>query len=84
MSQFPLNVEGIANVDACESDPEGARLLNAVFPGEFAELCAKHSVRMIHISTDAVFDGTKEDIYTENDTPNPLGIYAQTKLDGEP
>ena len=72
-----------ADVDACESDPEGARLLNAVFPGEFAELCTKHSVHMIHISTDAVFDGTKEDIYTENDTPNPLGVYAQTKLDGE-
>jgi len=72
-----------ANVDACESDPEGARLLNAVFPGELAELCAKQSVHMIHISTDAVFDGTKEDIYTEDDIPNPLGVYAQTKLDGE-
>ena len=72
-----------ANVDACESDPQGARLLNAVFPGEFAELCAKHSVHMIHISTDAVFDGIKEDAYTEDDIPNPLGIYAQTKLDGE-
>ena len=72
-----------ANVDACESDPEGARLLNAEFPGELAELCAKRNVRMIHISTDAVFDGTKEGVYTEDDSPNPLGIYAQTKLDGE-
>ena len=72
-----------ANVDACESDPEGARLLNAEFPGHLAELCAKRDVRLIHISTDAVFDGAKDGIYTEDDTPNPLGVYAQTKLDGE-
>ena len=72
-----------ANVDACESDPESARLLNAEFPGHLAELCAKHDVRLIHISTDAVFDGTKDGIYTEDDVPNPLGVYAQTKLDGE-
>jgi dTDP-4-dehydrorhamnose reductase len=38
---------------------------------------------MIHISTDAVFDGMKEDFYIEDDAPNPLGVYAQTKLDGE-
>ena len=40
-------------------------------------------MRLIHISTDAVFDGTKDGIYTEDDVPNPLGVYAQTKLDGE-
>jgi len=72
-----------ANVDACESDPEGARLLNADLPGQLAELCAKRDVQLIHVSTDAVFDGTKDGIYTEDDTPNPLGVYAQTKLDGE-
>jgi len=72
-----------ANVDACESDPRGARLLNAEFPGQLAELCAKRGVRLIHISTDAVFDGAKDGLYTEDDAPNPLGIYAQTKLDGE-
>jgi dTDP-4-dehydrorhamnose reductase len=72
-----------ADIDACESDPEGARLLNAEFPGQLAELCAQRGVRMIHISTDAVFDGTKDSIYTEIDKPNPLSIYARTKLDGE-
>jgi dTDP-4-dehydrorhamnose reductase len=72
-----------AIVDACESDPAGARLLNAEFPGCLAEMCAKHSVRLIHISTDAVFDGTKDGVYTEGDIPNPLGVYAQTKLEGE-
>ena len=72
-----------AIVDACESDPEGARLLNAEFPGCIAELCAKHDIRMIHISTDAVFDGAKDELYTEEDLPNPLGVYAKTKLEGE-
>ena len=72
-----------ANVDACEADPVGARLLNAEFPGQLAELCAQRGVRMIHISTDAVFDGTKDSIYTEEDKPKPLSIYARTKLDGE-
>jgi dTDP-4-dehydrorhamnose reductase len=72
-----------ADVDACESDPEGARLLNAEFPGQLADVCARYSVRLIHISTDAVFDGTKDSFYTEVDQPNPLGIYAQTKVDSE-
>jgi dTDP-4-dehydrorhamnose reductase len=72
-----------ANVDSCESDPEGARLLNAELPGELAASVAPQGIRFIHISTDAVFDGTKSGLYTESDTPNPLGIYAQTKLDGE-
>jgi len=72
-----------ANVDSCESDPEGAHLLNAELPGKLAKLCAKHDVQLIHISTDAVFDGTKDGIYTEDDIPNPLSVYAQTKLEGE-
>ena len=72
-----------ADIDACESDPEGAHLLNAEFPGLLAELCAKRDVHLIHISTDAVFDGTKNSTYLEDDNPNPLSIYARTKLDGE-
>ena len=72
-----------ANIDSCESDPVGARRLNAELPGELADACAKHGVQLVHISTDAVFDGTKNGIYTEDDTPNPLSVYAQTKLDGE-
>ena len=72
-----------ADIDACESDPDGARHLNAELPGQLAELCAKHTIQLIHISTDAVFNGAKDGIYTEDDTPNPLSIYAQTKLNGE-
>ncbi len=72
-----------ANVDACELDPSNAATLNAVLPGQLASACLDRNIRFLHISTDAVFDGTKEGIYTEDDTPNPLGVYAQTKLDGE-
>ena len=72
-----------ANVDSCESDPQGARYLNGELPGELAASVARKGIRFIHISTDAVFDGTKDGIYTETDAPNPLSVYAQTKLLGE-
>jgi len=72
-----------ALVDACELDPNSAATLNATLPGKLAELCAPRGIKLLHISTDAVFDGTKEGGYTEDDAPNPLSVYAQTKLDGE-
>jgi len=72
-----------ALVDACELHPDSAATLNAVLPGRLAKLCAERDIQLLHISTDAVFDGTKEGIYSEDDEPNPLGVYAQTKLDGE-
>ncbi len=72
-----------ALVDACEQTPDATATLNAALPGRLAKLCAKRDIQFLHISTDAVFDGTKEGIYTEEDEPNPLGVYAQTKLDGE-
>jgi dTDP-4-dehydrorhamnose reductase len=78
-----IHTAALANLEACEADPQTARLLNAEVPGILAEACAKNDIRLIHISTDAVFDGTKEGIYTETDTPNPLSVYAQTKLLGE-
>ena len=72
-----------ANVDACELDPDSASTLNGVLPGKLASACMDRNIRFLHISTDAVFDGTKEGIYTEHDAPNPRSVYAQTKLDGE-
>ncbi len=78
-----IHTAALANLEACEADPETARILNAEVPGILAESCAKNDIRLIHISTDAVFDGTKDGIYTETDVPNPPGVYSETKLQGE-
>jgi dTDP-4-dehydrorhamnose reductase len=77
-----INCAAFAIVDACERDPNLARKLNVELPGKLAAIVARGGARLIHISTDAVFDGQRGD-YTENDTPNPLGVYARTKLEGE-
>jgi dTDP-4-dehydrorhamnose reductase len=77
-----IHCAALANLEDCEKDPETARRINSEIPGILAEKCRKGGARMMHISTDAVFDGTKGD-YTEADTPNPQNVYAQTKLDGE-
>ncbi|MBC8506406.1 MAG: SDR family oxidoreductase [Anaerolineales bacterium] len=71
-----------ANVDACEHDPENARELNTEMPRKLAQLVARGGARLLHVSTDAVFDGHKGE-YSENDLPNPVNVYAKTKLDGE-
>jgi dTDP-4-dehydrorhamnose reductase len=78
-----IHCAALADLDACELDPEAARRLNGKLPGELAGSCAMRGIKMIHISTDAVFDGTKDGVYTEEDAPNPLGVYARTKLEGE-
>jgi dTDP-4-dehydrorhamnose reductase len=78
-----IHTAALANLDACEEQPETARQLNAELPGELADACARRGIRMIHISTDAVFDGMKDGIYTEDDIPNPQGVYAHTKLQSE-
>ena len=78
-----INCAALANLEACEADPLQAKKLNTDLPGELAAACAKRNIRFVHISTDAVFDGTKEGFYTEEDEPTPPGVYSQTKLDGE-
>jgi len=77
-----IHCAALANLDTCESNPSLAHRLNAEVPGELAVLAAKSGIRLLHISTDAVFDGKKGD-YVETDHPNPLSIYAHSKLDGE-
>jgi dTDP-4-dehydrorhamnose reductase len=78
-----IHTAALANLEDCEEQPETARMLNAQLPGELADACARRGIRMLHISTDAVFDGTKDGVYTEEDAPHPQGIYAGTKLKGE-
>ena len=78
-----INAAAYTNVDKAESEPEIARAINATGPGVLAEAAKKIGAVMVHYSTDYVFDGTKSSPYTEADTPNPLGIYGQSKLEGE-
>jgi len=77
-----VHCAALAIVDACEADPAQAQKLNTEVPGKLAELVARGGARLVHISTDAVFDGQRGG-YIEEDEPNPLGVYARTKLDGE-
>ena len=77
-----VNCAALANVDQCERTPEIAERINAVFPGEAAAQCAEKGIPFIHISTDAVFDGTNGG-YREEDLPNPLSVYGCTKWQGE-
>ena len=70
-------------VDKAESEPALARTLNALAPGVLAQEAAKLGALLVHYSTDYVFDGSGTRPWTEADTPAPLSVYGQTKLEGE-
>ena len=78
-----VNTAAFHDVPACETDPERAYRLNAVAPRRLGRLCAELGARLVHISTDYVFDGTKGAPYVETDRPLPLNVYAISKLAGE-
>ena len=78
-----IHCAALANIDTCEANPDLAYRMNADLPARLADACARRQIRLIHISTDAVFDGQKDGVYIESDTPNPQGVYAQTKFEGE-
>ena len=77
-----FNCAALANLEACESDPLSARELNVTLPERLAVISQRLSIQLVHFSTDAVFDGQKGN-YSETDLPNPLSVYAKTKLEGE-
>jgi dTDP-4-dehydrorhamnose reductase len=77
-----INCAALAIVDACERDPVLASKLNTALPEKLASIVARGGARLVHVSTDTVFDGIRGD-YTEDDKPNPLSVYARTKLAGE-
>ena len=77
-----IHCAALANVDTAEKNGALAYRLNAEAPAAIAAAAARQGIRLIHISTDAVFDGTKGD-YTESDMPHPLNTYAHSKLKGE-
>ena len=78
-----INAAGFTKVDLCETQPERAFLINAEAPRVVAEICDEKNARLIHFSTDYVFDGAKREPYTEEDEANPISVYGESKLAGE-
>ncbi|NTW37724.1 MAG: dTDP-4-dehydrorhamnose reductase, partial [Syntrophobacteraceae bacterium] len=78
-----INLAAITDVDGCESQRDKAFLVNAQGAVEVARECAATGARLIHMSTDYVFDGTSPLPYTEETLPRPLNVYGESKLLGE-
>lgn len=78
-----VNAAAYTAVDKAESEPDAAMAINGIAPGILAEEAKRLNALLIHFSTDYVFDGIKSTPYTEDDEPNPLNVYGQTKLAGE-
>jgi dTDP-4-dehydrorhamnose reductase len=80
-----VNCAAYTNVDACETDRSLAWKVNVQGPGNLAAMVDKYGGRLMHVSTDYVFDGRKDPFkpYLEDDEPNPLSYYGRTKLEGE-
>jgi dTDP-4-dehydrorhamnose reductase len=80
---FIINSAAYTAVDQAESEPELAHRINAVAPGVMAQAAAQRGARLVHISTDYVFDGRSGEPYSEEAETYPLGVYGETKLAGE-
>ncbi|GAP13775.1 dTDP-4-dehydrorhamnose reductase [Longilinea arvoryzae] len=77
-----VHCAAVANLEVAEKNPALAQRVNADLPGELAEASRRLGVRMVHLSTDAVFDGAHGP-YMESDQPHPLSAYARSKWAGE-
>lgn len=73
----------MTNVDGCEKQPLVANRVNATGPELVARSCKRADVKLVHVSTDYVFDGAKDRKYTEEDVPRPISVYGTSKLAGE-
>lgn len=78
-----INALAMTNVDACEVEHENCDHSNVHFVKELAHISQELHARLIHISTDFIFDGEKEGFYDELDTPNPVNYYGLSKLKAE-
>jgi dTDP-4-dehydrorhamnose reductase len=78
-----INAAAFTAVDAAEDCPDEAYRINADAAGEIAAACAATGARLVHLSTDYVFDGTLDRPYREDDPVSPLGVYGKSKLAGE-
>ena len=78
-----INAAAYTDVDGAETNQELAFRVNAEGPHNLAKAVIEANAKLVHISTDYVFDGTKNEPYTETDQPNPLQVYGKSKLEGE-
>lgn len=78
-----INCAAYTAVDKAESEAELAFAVNAAAPGLIAKEAAARTIPLLHVSTDYVFDGARDDFYVEDDPVAPLGVYGASKLDGE-
>ena len=81
--EIVINVAAYTDVDGCEVEQEKAFLINAEGMRHVAVAGERCQAKVIYLSTDYVFDGQKKKPYAEDDPPNPINIYGQTKLKGE-
>lgn len=81
--EYCINGAAYTNVEGAETEQELARAVNRDGAQNIAAACARTGTVLLHISTDFVFDGKKSVPYVEQDEPHPLGVYGQTKYEGE-
>lgn len=80
--ELVINAAAYTKVDDCEDNQELAFLVNGTAPGYIAEACGRIGSKLVHFSTDYVFDGKKKE-YRESDRPDPINVYGASKLEGE-
>jgi dTDP-4-dehydrorhamnose reductase len=78
-----INAAAYTAVDRAESEPDAAWAANCTGPANLAAACRDAAIPLLHLSTDYVFDGTKQGPYRENDPANPLGVYGKSKGAGD-
>ncbi|MCU1788931.1 dTDP-4-dehydrorhamnose reductase [Pectobacterium polaris] len=78
-----VNAAAYTAVDKAESEPELAEKINTAGPENLAIVASKQGIRLVHVSTDYVFDGNATEPYNEDSATNPLSVYGKTKLAGE-
>lgn len=81
--EIVINTSAMHNVEKCEQNPSLSFEVNGIGARNLALICNEMDVPLIHISTDYVFDGSKQKPYIESDTTSPLNVYGNTKVSGE-
>jgi len=83
LTDLVINTAAFHHVEKCETDPVRSFKVNGLGAANLARACTELHIPLMHISTDYVFDGSKGKPYIESDIPNPLNVYAGSKLSGE-